>query len=280
MTREEARTLQQWVVGEWWDEGLEDADVLYDIDPDGFWAVLDEGGQVVGGLSTIAPDEHFGSVSHLYLSADARGRGIWRRALEDLFALLGHRLRDGMTVTIFMMPEAVETTRKFGFEPVHDEIRMVRAPGDVPPAPQDAGVMDARDLLESEVVAFDAARTGRSRPVLWQRWLRMADSATCAVVDDGRIVGLGTMRPSARGHRIGPLFATEPDVAERLLRRLLPAAEGTRIAVDVPASNPAAVALLSALGFVEEFRTVRMAWGKLPAMPWQECYATVMLHLD
>lgn len=280
MTRAEVRTLQDWVITEWWDEGDWDADVLYDIDPDGFWALLDDEGQIVGGLSTIAPTDEAGSVSHLYLSPAARGKGIWRRSLADLFTLLGHRLKDNMTVTNFVMPDARAAVEPWGFVPLHDEIRMVRAAGPAPAATDNLGVVDARGIPFEEVVSFDAAHSGRAREALWHRWLHLPDAMSGAVVEHGRLLGIGTIRPSARGHRIGPLFATDASVAERLLRRLIPEASGTRIAMDVPECNPAAPSLAQALGFVEEFRTIRMVRGRIPDVPWQECYATVMLHLD
>ena len=280
MTRAEVRTLQDWVITEWWDEGDWDADVLYDIDPDGFWALLDDEGRIVGGLSTIAPTAEAGSVSHLYLAPEARGQGIWRRSLADLFTLLGHRLESDMTVTNFVMPDAQAAVEPWGFVPLHDEIRMVRAAGDAPLTAEALGVVDARDLPLDDVIAFDAAHAGRTRDALWRRWIDLPGAFSGAVVADGRLRGIGTIRPSARGHRIGPLFADDPEVAERLLRHLVPGARGTRIAMDVPAANPAAPPLAEALGFIEEFRTIRMVRGRIPAVPWQECYATVMLHLD
>lgn len=280
MTRAEVHTLQEWVVAEWWDEGHWDADVLFDIDPDGFWAILDDDGQVVGAAAVIAPGEDIGTVSYLYLTAQARGRGVVTHTIADLFALLGHRMHEDVTVTVFMMPPSTTTAEQLGFVPLHEEIRMVRAPGPAPAAPTDPGLVDARDLPEAEVIAFDAAHAGRPREILIRRWLALPDSAMLAVVEDGVLQGVGAIRPSARGHRIGPLQARDPDTAVRLMRGLLPHAHGTRIAIDVPASNPHGEPLLSALGFVEEFRTVRMVWGRVPDLPWQQSYATVMLHLD
>lgn len=281
MTREEARALQDWVVSDEWDEGDYDADVLFDIDPDGFWALLDDGGTVVGGLSIIASTDSIGSASHFYVVPEARGRGWARRAIPALLQVHGPRIHDGVTVTNFCWPHAVEASRRIGFMPLHDEIRMVRPPVSVIDVPESSRIVDARDLDFRDVVSFDAGRAGRERSVLWQRWLELPGATTlAALAKDGTIEGLGAIRPSALGHRIGPLDALTPGAAREVLVRLLPRAGGTRIAMDVPAVNPAAVALAAELDFTEEFRTVRTVWGVVPDLPWGERYATVMLHLD
>ena len=280
MTRSEARQLQDWVVSEQWDEGEHDADVLYDIDPDGFWAILDDEGRLIGGVAAIAPDDEFGSASMLYLTPEARGHGIWQRTLTDLMTLIGHRLATDISVTVFVFPDAVDATLPWGFVRLHDEVRMVRPPTLPGEFPLDEGVIDARDVSQADVISFDAAHTGRAREALWRRWLHLPQSTTAGVTVGDELVGLGTIRPSALGYRIGPLYATDPSVAERLMRRLLHDARGSRVAMDVPVGNPDAVSLVHAFGFAEDFRTVRMVRGPIPDVPWEQRYATVMLHLD
>lgn len=281
MSREEARALQDWVVSEQWDEGEYDADVLYDIDPEGFWALLDDDGAIVGGLSIIASTDSIGSVSHFYVAPEARGLGWARRAIPALLEIHGPRIHPGVTVTNFCWPYAVEASRRIGFTPLHDEIRMVRPPAPVTDAPGTSHIVDARDMDLRDVVAFDASRAGRERATLWRRWLALPGATTlAALADDGRVTALGTIRPSALGHRIGPLDAVTSDAARAVLVRLLSHAGSTRVAMDVPAVNADAVVLAAELGFAEEFRTVRTVWGVVPDLPWHERYATVMLHLD
>lgn len=281
MTREEARALQDWVVSERWDEGEYDADVLYDIDPEGFWALLDDDGAVVGGLSIIASTDTIGSVSHFYVVPEARGVGWARRAIPALLEVHGSRIHDGVTVTNFCWPHAVEASRRIGFTPLHDEIRVVRAPAPIADAPVSSQVVGARDLDLRDIVAFDAERAGRERSALWRRWLHLPGATTLAAfADDGRMTALGAIRPSALGYRVGPLDAVTPDAARDLMVRLLPHAGSARVAMDVPTANPEAVALAAEMGFAEDFRTVRTVWGVVPDIPWHERYATVMLHLD
>jgi GNAT superfamily N-acetyltransferase len=281
MSRAEAQMLQGWLVSEQWDEGEYDADVLYDIDTEGFWAILDDDGEVVGGLSIIASTDSIGSVSHFYIRPEARGFGWARRAIPTLVQIHGHRLHDRLTLTTFSWPAAVDASAPIGFNPLHEELRMVRPPGTAPEALESASIVDGRSMAEQDIIAFDAARTGRERAILWRRWLDLPGATTLVSLDgDGGIRALGTIRPTALGHRVGPLDAVNADAAREVLLGLLPHAHGTRVAMDVPAINSDAVDLALSLDFVEEFRTVRTVRGVVPDLPWHERYATVMLHLD
>jgi GNAT superfamily N-acetyltransferase len=281
MTRAEARMLQDWLIGEQWDEGEYDADILYDIDPEGFWAILDDDGEMVGGLSIIASTDSIGSVSHFYVRPEARGSGWARRAIPTLLEIHGHRIHDYVTLTNFCWPAAVDTSARIGFTALHEELRMVRPPSTAPEAMESAVVIDGRAMDVQDLIAFDAARSGRERATLWRRWLDLPGATTLAsLAADGSIHALGTIRPTALGHRVGPLDSVNADAARQVLLGLIPLARGTRIAMDVPAVNDDAVDLARSFGFVEEFRTVRTVWGVVPDLPWHERYATVMLHLD
>lgn len=286
MTRAEAWDLQAALVREQWDEGDTDVDVLLAIDPDGFWAFLDDEGTLVGGVSVVASTDSIATVSHFYVMPEARGRGIAQRCLAELLQIHAHRIHDDVTVTTFTFGGSAEAAARWGFSSVQDEIRFVRAAGRVEPPAEDTVPIRSVDAVanavdETSIVAFDAVRIGRERPVLWHRWLRLAGSLTLVAERDGRLCGVGTIRPSALGFRVGPLLAEDPAVGGALLRRLVAfARQDARVAMDVPAVNPAAIEVALAQGFAEEFRTVRLIWGRVPEVPWHEQYATAMLHLD
>lgn len=281
MTRAEAQELQRWLVAEEWDEGEFDVDVLYDIDPEGFWALLDDEGGFAGGLSIVASTDSVATISHFYIRPEARGRGLAKRALPQVLELNASRIHDDVTITNFCWPHAVEDSARWGFAPLHEELRMVR-PRDVASSSVVPGrVVDARTLDLRSIVEFDAARSGRRRETLWKRWLALPGARTVAVQGGaGAVLALGTIRPTAQGHRIGPLDASGPGAARDALAGLLAHAHGTRVAMDVPSANPDAVPLAREYGFAEDFRTVRTVWGVVPTLPWNERYATVMLHLD
>lgn len=64
-----------------------------------------------------------------------------------------------------------------------------------------------------------------------------------AAFDGAALRGYDTIWRCSDGCKIGPLFADDLSVARKLFRVLVAAAGGTRIVLDTPESNPAAIAL-------------------------------------
>lgn len=64
-----------------------------------------------------------------------------------------------------------------------------------------------------------------------------------AALQNGRLAGFGVLRLCRQRHKIGPLFAGSPDLAEKLFQGLA-VALGQDVFMDTPETNPTAVALL------------------------------------
>ena len=70
--------------------------------------------------------------------------------------------------------------------------------------------------------------------------------------------GYGLIRPCRRGYKIGPLFADNAEIAQRLLDALLAEAAGAPVNFDVPLPNEAAKTLAETRGMTPVFETARM----------------------
>ncbi|MFZ9916353.1 MAG: GNAT family N-acetyltransferase, partial [Phycisphaerales bacterium] len=86
-------------------------------------------------------------------------------------------------------------------------------------------------------------------------------------------------RATDGGHRVGPLFARDERVAETLLDELERRLAGSTLFLDMPESNPAAIALAARRGMREVLRCTRMHLGPSPALPWQRIYAVTSFEL-
>jgi hypothetical protein len=84
--------------------------------------------------------------------------------------------------------------------------------------------------------------------------------------DGHHINGYGVIRPCINGFRIGPLYADESSIAERLIRSLLIFAQNKSVIIDVPDLNIKSQILLHELGGVrdERYDTIAMVRGELP----------------
>ena len=106
----------------------------------------------------------------------------------------------------------------------------------------------------------------------------MPESVSQAVVDGDRLLGWGLRRACIEGHKIGPLFADSPDVADALLRALARDADGP-LFVDVPEPNSEARALAARHGMTPVFSTVRMYDGAAPALDLDRVFGVTTLEL-
>ncbi|KAJ3199919.1 hypothetical protein HDU82_009321 [Entophlyctis luteolus] len=100
----------------------------------------------------------------------------------------------------------------------------------------------------------------------------------------GPIVGFGTVRPSATGYRIGPVFTASPLNAICIVNSLLAKVpEGSKVFVDVCLGNPQAKQVFESIGFaaIPGWATGRM-WTK--GLPIKEenlngLFATMTLEI-
>ena len=95
--------------------------------------------------------------------------------------------------------------------------------------------------------------------------------------DQSTIVGFCTIRICQSGAKIGPLVATNEDVARDLIAH---AATGIRgpISMDVPNTSTALTDLCQTMGWQPGFQTARMYKGEFDASV-HRCFAVTSLEL-
>ena len=240
------------------------------IEPDG-WFVGEQGGTLLGTVGVVRYPG-FAYIGLMAVAPAQQGRGLGRWLLEHALAWLEQR---GVGCAVLDATEAgAPLYEKLGFVDAGATIEMARQ-GDSPPravadvtlarvGPEAADAADLRDL--------DGRLFGAARAALWTRLAAEVDPVvpTWLAREAGRALGYLALQPGL----IGPWAATEPRVAEALLAHALAQVpQGAPLRVQVPDTNVAAVALLSARGFAAQ-RTLRhMRRGDLARAPvWRDVY--------
>jgi len=99
MQRDELRQLVQWAEAEGWNPGLHDANLFWELDPEGYLAMLDDG-QLVGGGAIIRHSEDFGFMGLFIVKPSHRGKKLgeqlWFARRDHLLT----RLRPGGTIAL------------------------------------------------------------------------------------------------------------------------------------------------------------------------------------
>jgi len=257
---------------EGWNPGRHDAHAFYEADPEGFWAgELD--GEIISTISAVRYGGNFGFIGLYIVKPPYRGRGYGIRLWQQAMRHLGNRVigLDGVVAQ-------QDNYRQSGFRLAYNHLRFA---GKAAPLPNNSApvleVADFQALCHYDQSIFNADRS---------RFLAAFASAPGTVGHvlknkDGGIDGYALMRPCIEGYKIGPVFA--PDVAAagdliaNLLRALPP---GENYYLDVPESNPAAIALAKRhLRMTKVFEAARMYANGEWVLPTQFIWGTTTLEL-
>lgn len=288
MTRDELDTLVEWAAREGWNPGLDDADVFWDTDPEGFVAA-EMDGELVGGGSIVAYGRRYGFMGFFIMRPDCRGRGLGDRLWNERKRLLLSRLDPDASIGMDGVFNMQPYYARGGFRFVCRDLRFEGVGVEAPQPGRSEGVVEASFVPFDRLEAYDRRHFPAPRGRFLREWIRRPGGhalvATGAAIgapgeDDGDAVrGYGVMRPCRVGHKIGPLFAADAAVAERLFVALASRAPGEPIFLDVPEINREALALAERHGMKEVFGCARMVLGPVPELPDAEIFGVTTFEL-
>ncbi|WP_030157862.1 GNAT family N-acetyltransferase [Streptomyces sp. NRRL S-244] len=267
--------IRRWADEEGWNPGDSDRFAFAVADPAGF-LVGRIGGEPVACISAVRYGSAFGFIGFYIARPAFRGRGygmrLWQAGMERL---------DGRLVGLDGVVDQQDNYRKSGFRPAWNNVRHEGVPQPNGSRGGAAGseVVDAASLPFGLLAAYDRRFFPASRDAFLSAWTGLPGRTALAAVRDGRIEGLGVIRPCSGASRIGPLYASTPAVAAALLHRLAEHTPDGVVAVDVPDANPAATALLAGLGLAPSFEAARMYTGPAPEVELAGLYGVTSLEL-
>jgi ribosomal protein S18 acetylase RimI-like enzyme len=259
----------EWAAAEGWNPGLDDARSFYAADPDGF--LLGElDGRPVGSVSAVRYGSGFGFLGLYIVKAEHRGRGLglelWRAALDRL----GDRVigLDGVVAQ-------QENYCKSGFKLAFRNIRQRgQGGGAAPKALVDLAAVPFEEFARYDGTAFPAPRTD-----FLKAWIAQPQSAALGVMEGRSLKGYGVLRACREGFKIGPLFADDGAIAERLSAGLIARAPLVPVFLDTPEANPAAVELARRHRMTPSFETARMYKNGTPEMRLDRCFGMTSFEL-
>ncbi|MFE2546963.1 GNAT family N-acetyltransferase [Streptomyces sp. NPDC059355] len=266
--------IRRWADEEGWNPGHSDRFVFAVTDPAGF-LVGRVDGEPAACISAVRYGSAFGFIGFYIARPAFRGQGygirLWRAGMERL---------DGRLVGLDGVVDQQDNYRKSGFRSAWNN---VRHEGVLQPNGSGGGagfeVVDAASLPFGLLAAYDRRFFPAPRDAFLAAWTGLPGRTAFAAVRDGRIEGLGVIRPCSGASRVGPLYASTPEVASALLHRLAEHTPDGVVAVDVPDVNPVATALLAGLGLTPSFEAARMYTGPAPEVELAGLYGVTSLEL-
>jgi len=267
MTRAEADILDGWAAAEGWNPGLHDIEIAWSYDPDAFIA-LRKDGELAGGGAIIAYEGAAGFMGLFIMRADLRRQGLGRILWHERLKRLRARLRPDAPIGMDGVFEMAPFYEAGGFKYLYRDLRFEgTAEGVLDPA-----VTPLDQIPWPDLATYDGQISGLRRDGFMRAWLGQEGGHGFALSEAGAIRGYGFLRPCHVGFKLGPLYAIDPATARRLLLSLLSAAQGSQVQIDVPEPNPAAIGLMSELGWPSPFGCARMVHGTPPAFRVEEVF--------
>ncbi|KXV14488.1 GCN5 family acetyltransferase [Caballeronia megalochromosomata] len=275
MTPQDADVALDWAATEGWNPGLDDARSFLHADPRGFFVGTWDGAPVCC-ISAVAYGDAFGFVGLYIVLPEWRGKGFGMRLWNEGMRYLGAR-NIGLDGVLAQQPNY----RKSGFVLAYRNVRYEGvASADEDPV-DGVTIADAPGVPFDRLLDYDTRMFACERAAFLRAWLSQpqAHARALAALDDDAVRGLAVIRRCGAGHKIGPLFADDLATARALYRALVSVLPGETVFLDVPESNPAAVALAVEHDMKSVFETARMYTRAAPDVPLANVFGVTTFEL-
>ena len=274
-TRAEFNLAVDWAAKEGWNPGLEDEEIFWESDPEGFVCVEREG-EVIATGSIVSYNGAFGFMGFFIVREDLRGQGIGRRFWHWRKGQLQSRLQPGASIGMDGVFDMQPFYASGGFEFSHRNLRMegIGQTRVIKP-----GIVELSRIPFELVSEYDRHCFGFTRDPFLRKWIAMKQAKAYGAYDDHNLKGFGVIRKCLSGYKIGPLFADNAEIGESLFSALANEAIGEPLILDTPENNPAAIDLANRHGMKEVFGCARMYCGSAPSLPWERIFGVTTFEL-
>lgn len=269
------RTLVQWAEAEGWNPGKYDAELFYDTDPDGFYGYYD-GDDLIGGGSLVNYGGAFGFMGFFIMQPQYRGKGLGQQLWTLRRDTLLQRLQPGATIGMDGVLAMQPFYSKGGFQLAFSSDRYVFDATPVTVS-ENIDVASLPDL--PQILAIDRECFGFDRRQFITDWLFQYEGSSFIYLQDEEIVGFAVIRKAMDGYKAGPLFANDAEVAEELFKACFDFAAGSKMYLDVPMKNIAAVELAKKYNGTFVFECGRMYYNSEPILPIDKIFGITTFEL-
>jgi len=275
LDQEGVKTLVSWAANEGWNPGSNDAFAFYDADPDGFYGYsLD--GELIGGGAVVSYGGRFGFMGLFIVRPEYRSLGIGKKLWYQRRDLLLSRLQPGAPIGMDGVVAMQPFYAKGGFTMQFRSERHQRMGEQFTLEPS---IKVYHDDFFAQICRYDSDCFGFSRPQFLKAWLEMDNAISFVFCENQKIRGVANLRKVNPGHKIGPLFADTPVIAEALYRACLSAAHGEMVFLDIPVVNTAAMAMVEKYRTEYVFECGRMYYGTPPELPLDKIFGITTFEL-
>ncbi len=269
MSPEEMAFALEWSCDEGWNPGIYDNECFFHTDTKGLF-IGEYMGRPIGCIASIKYSDTYGFIGLFFVQEDFRKQWLGAYLARTALTYLGNR-----NIGLDGLPERVETYKKIGFKPAYSIYRFeCMGEGHVT-----TGLTDIKDVNFDELLKYDTKMFSASRPEFLKAWIDQPESSSLCITKNDKILGYGVIRKCIKGFKIGPLFADNEEIADKLFVGLSSSVPNEHIYIDVPEKNSAAINLALKHKMRVQIETIRMYSIKEPSFPVENVYGFTTFEL-
>lgn len=273
MRRKDLDTAVEWAAKEGWNPGLYDDDTFYATDQNGyFMGFLNN--EPISSISAVSYGDKFGFLGFYITKPEYRGKGygiqVWNKAIQYL---------DNQNIGLDEVVAQQENYKKSGFKLAYRNIRY-EGKGSSMAENNSEDIVKLSEIPFEQLVKYDNNLFPAPRPQFLRLWIKQQESLTLGFVDNGKLKGYGMVRKCRTGFKVGPLFADNGIIANKLFQKMRSfVGENTQIFLDVPEVNKQAVVLVEQYKMKPMFETARMYTKEPPKIDLNKVFGVTTFEL-
>ena len=275
LNKTQFETIVKWAENEGWNPGINDAEVFWNTDPNGYYGILKDE-EIIASGSIVSYNGEFGFMGFFIVKPEYRanglGRKLWHKRKELLITRLKKDAPIGMDGVVDMQP----FYNKGGFTLSHRDVRM-----------EGVGkkyilsdfVSTVKEDDHDDILSYDKMCFGYDRKIFILNWIEQTNVKCFVYRQEGKMHGFAVLRKAVKGYKIGPLFADNIEVAEDLFKACSNSAGNDLLYLDIPLKNNAASDLAKKYELKECFECGRMYYGSTPELPMEKIFGVTTFEL-
>lgn len=272
MTREELKIPLEWAAKEGWNPGLFDTDAFYAADPHGFFMGFFKD-EPISAISAVKYSQDYGFIGLYIVKPKYRQKGygikIWNHAIDYL---------SGCNIGLDGVVAAQDKYKRFGFTLYYRNIRYEGKSKNF--NVKDNHIVFLSKIPFEKLKSYDDKLFSISRSQFLEKWIRQPESLAVGYFENKKLKGYGMIRKCQIGYKIGPLFADNKEIAEKIFQKLNSFLdEGTLFYLDTPEKNKEALKLAKRYDMKSMFETARMYSKKQPKINLQKVFGVTTFEL-
>lgn len=255
---------------EGWNPGLYDKKPFFAADPNGFFVgELDD--KIISCVSGVKYEDKFAFGGFYIVKEDYRGMDYGIQMYNHVIEYV-----NGLCFGIDGVVAQQENYKKSGFVFAHNQMRYegIGMKGKL-----QTECMEIKNISIYDLVHFDKNIFKADRSSFLKEWITMPESYGLAITNNSLVTGYGIIRKCFKGYKIGPIFAEDKSIAEKLFLSLVEFAEGKEVYLDIPETNKEGMAIQEKYDMKYVFETARMYKNGNPGIPVEKVFGVTSFEL-